>query len=237
MNCNELDKDSTLEFLEAIKKSSEYIKIFKAREFKESLFNRDSIEIKESKEFKSTVTDCNQNNTYIPVNKDLDMLDDENTSTIVYKIYNSLEIDAGGFYLYDISNECELHLWIRVSQLWGSLLPIELNNDLKENMIQKLKKSIEILAEIFKDNEYIVNPSIVGLCRQSRLLKNGLIKILKCVENFIKGSIDELTVRDDYPSSGHLIPLNCGHSGKYNENERDIVMKHLKKAKFIIDNS
>ena len=118
-------------------------------------------------------------------------------------------------------------------------MPIGSNIYGKEKMNNKLNLSIEYLAQVFKDYEFAVNPVVVSLCRQVRFLKNGLGKILRTLDSLNRSNTEQLTIKDesefikDFKSVGFLVPLNCGHNGKYNEEEKNMVLQHLKQAKFI----
>lgn len=214
-NCNELDRESLHELLEAILNVCKYTKQFKS--------NESSVE--------------NNKDTYVLVGKESEIIEDEAVTSVAFKIFKGLEVDAGGITLADIKTEEQLKSWVRIIQTWGSFLPIGSNYVGKDKAIQKVRHSIDLMAQVFKDNEFNINPNVIGLCRQARFLKSGLGKVLKCLENFNRSSTEELTIRDDDGNeiyhAGYLIPLNCGHSGRYSEEEKEMVRFHLRQVKFI----
>lgn len=214
-NCNQLDNSSLSEFLEAILNVCKYAKQFKGLD--------SSLE--------------NYKESYILVGKESEVLEDDSITSVAFKIFKGLEVDAGGIHLSDVKTESELQNWVRVIQTWGSFLPIGSNFVGKDKAIQKIRASAELMGTIFRENEFIVNNSVIGLCRQAKFLKTGLEKVLKCLENFNRTNTEELTIRDDDGNemyhAGYLVPVTCGHSGKYSEEERDMVRYHLKQVKFI----
>lgn len=218
-NCNELDSESINELVEAINSISELAVKLRPNDVKEQ---RDSN------------LEVTYNSIYALVSREIESHDDENVAGIVYTIYNALSIDSGGLSLSSVMNGRQLKTWVRVIQVWGSFLPGE-GAIGREKTIEKLKISILALAEIFKENEFIINPAIVSLCRQARLLKNGLSKIQKCIENYNRVNTDELTIRDSKENCGFLVPINCGHNGSLNSDEKKIVAGHLEKANFIFE--
>jgi hypothetical protein len=213
-NCNELDRESLRELLEGILNVCKYTKQFKS--------NDSSIENRES---------------YVLVGKESEIIEDDAVTAVAFKVFKGLEVDAGGVALSEVKTEEQLSSWVRVIQTWGSFLPIGSNFVGKDKAMQKMRNSIDLMTEVFRDNEFNVNSNIIGLCRQARFLKAGMTKVLKCLENFNRSSTEELTIRDDDGNeiyhAGYLIPLNCGHSGKYSEEEKDMVKFHLKQVKFI----
>lgn len=224
-NCNDLDNDTLCEFSEAIVAVCGYVSKFKPKELASMRDSRES-------NFEST-----HNSMYILVGNQNENQEDESTNSLIFKLYNALEIDAGGSPLIEIKSPIELSLWIRVLQLWGSYLPIGTNALGKDKALQKLKSSIDILTEVFRENEFVVNTNVVSLCRQARLLKNGLTKVLKCFENYNRSVTEELTIRDEDGNEisqyGYLIPVACGHNGKFTEEEKSLLVHHLKQAKLL----
>lgn len=215
-NCNQMDKESLNEFLEVIKNIVKYTK---------SISSGDKLTVDMSK------------SSYVVVSNESKGADEETISSMAHSIYKCLEIDAGGVSLYSVVSVNQLSLWISVLQLWGSFIPIGSNPIGKDKALQRIKASIQSLDQIFREQDYIVNPNIVSLCRHIRFLKSGFIKIQKCLENFSRSSTEEFTIRDEENNEsnqpGFLIPLNCGHNGKFSESEKSILLFHLKQAKII----
>lgn len=214
-NCNSLDNSSISELLEAILNINKYSKHFK--------LNDSSLD--------------NYKESYILVGKESEAIEDETVTSVAFKIFKGLEIDAGGTLLIDVKSVKELEDWVRVIQTWGSFMPIGSNYLGKDKAYQKIQASIEIMGKVFRDNEFIVNNSVIGLCRQAKFLKTGLEKILKCLENFHRSNTEELTIRDEDGNeiyhAGYLVPVNCGHNGKFSDEEREMVKYHLRQVKFI----
>lgn len=193
------------------------------------------LKVKDSKDIRDSNVEATHNSMYLIISKDVEPIEDETVSDISLKIFKALEIDAGGVSLYDINTENELRLWIKTSQIWGSFLPIGSSIIGTDKFIKRLETSINLLKDVFKENEFVVNPAVVSLSRQARFLKNGLSELLKIIETKDKNHSEELSIREDNQNTaGYLIPLNCGHNGRYSEEEKSMVLEHLIQGKFII---
>ena len=222
--CLELDQEGLSEFLEAIINISGLASSFRPNFSKEARESMPGVEM-------------THNSVYMLVSKDIESNEEENATAIVYKLFNAIEIDSGGMPLHCVVDSKQLDIWIRVMQIWGSYSPGEGGMIGKEKTIEKVKNSVKMLADVFKENEFIVNPGIVGLCRQARLLKNGLVKVQKFVECYGRVNADELSIHDEFGNEihnfGQLVPLSCGHNGKYSTEEKECIMLHLKNSRFI----
>jgi hypothetical protein len=216
LNCNELDRESLEEFLKALQQINNCV---------EALRNNEVLKAETLK------------GSFSLVSKENEPVDEEIVVGVAFKIFKCMEIDSAGVTLYDVKNLETLARWVKGLQIWGSLLPIGSNPLGREKGIQKVKATIAVLQEVFRENEFRVNSTIVSLCRQARLLKNAFTKVLKCLENFSRSATEELSIRDDDQfdsgQGGYLIPINCGHSGKYSNEEKSLLTFHLKQSKMI----
>lgn len=214
-NCNQMDKESLNEFLDAIKNIVRFTKSINAGE-------------------KLGVD--NSSSSYIKVSNESEQINDESLSSVAYRIFDCLKIDAGGVSLFSVNSMSQFTIWLSTLQLWGSFMPIGSNPIGKDKALQRVKSCIMELDKIFREQEFVINPNIVSLCRQVRFLKSGFMRIQKCLENFSRSNTEELTIRDEENSmnfQGFLIPLNCGHNGKFSEDEKSVLLFHLKEAKVI----
>ena len=215
VNCNQLDKESLKELLNSIKSIQNCVEALKNHE------------ILNTKTTKSSITNPS---------KSLTDTEEDSISSLTFKIFKCLELDSCGQALYEVNSTSNLALWIQGLQIWGSFLPIGSNPVGKEKAHQRVKAAISILNDLFQENEFNVNATIVYLCRQAKLLKNGLCKILRCLDNFNRPLTEEFSIRDEdneYSSAGALIPINCGHNGKYSNEEKSILTYHLRQARLI----
>ena len=213
-NCNELDKESLNEL---------YHSIVSIRNCVEALRNHETLNIETSK-------------SSIAIQSKSLQPDEDTISSLAFKIFKCLELDSCGQILSEVHSTSSLSLWIRGLQIWGSFMPIGSNPIGKEKAQQRVKAAISVLSDLFREHEFNVNVTIVHLCRQSRLLKNGLNKILRCLDNFNRSATEEFSIRDEdneANSAGGLVPINCGHNGKYSNEEKSILTYHLRQAKVI----
>lgn len=93
-NCFQLEKEIFVNFLDAILSVSDLIRKLNPHNAKSQ---RDSSEI-------------THNSMYISIGKEMDLMDDEEVTSILFKIFKALEIDAGGVCLFDVGNENELKM-------------------------------------------------------------------------------------------------------------------------------
>ena len=109
-----------------------------------------------------------------------------------------------------------------------------------------MKESIDELKQAFTDHEYSTNPIIVEICRETKFLEKSFAKILVYLKNQIPlafkineelspGREELSTFRHhfEYDKAGYLIPLNCGHSGRYSNSELALLETHLTRIGFI----
>ena len=215
IDCEELDKESLKDLL---------ISITSIRNCVEALQNHEILSTKRSK---STLTSTS---------KSLSNPEEDLISSFAFKIFKCLELDSCGQALYEVNSLSSLSLWIRGLQIWGSFLPIGSNPIGKEKAHQRVKATISVLNDLFQENEFNVNVTIVHLCRQAKLLKNALSKILRFLETFNRPATEEYSFRDEDNNvglAGALVPINCGHNGKYSNEEKSILTYHLRQARVI----
>ena len=210
--------------------------------------------IKSELDRNSGLVDITNTTSYHPVGgKNIEVLDEETINALLYRIFGVLDgIDAGGKCLSNVFMDADkmtsLKLWIMVLDIWGSFFPIESIdlNTTRARSLEKLKESIDELKQAFTDHEYSTNPIIVEICRETKFLEKSFAKILVYLKNQIPlafkineelspGREELSTFRHhfEYDKAGYLIPLNCGHSGRYSNSELALLETHLTRIGFI----
>lgn len=197
--------------------------------------------------------DITSTGNYQPLGKELENNEDESVNQLLFKIFNVLDnLDAGGKPLSTVpmnkNKELSLKLWLMVLDIWGSFLPIEPSeiNLTRSRALEKLVESIKELKQSFEDNEYSSNTVIVDICREVKNLEKCLSKIVVYLRNQVasgerisgdfssdREEISTFRHHFEYDKAGYLIPLSCGHSGRFNQPELTLLETHLARIGFV----
>lgn len=178
--------------------------------------------------------------------------DDDAISEVLHRIFNVIDgIDAGGKTLsavgMDSNSDLSLKLWLMVLDVWGSFYPIEPEeiNLTRAKALEKLQEAISELRYCFEEYEYSRNEVVIDICAQAKNLEKCLAKVNVYLKNqvlyrkpsgeFSPGREEMTTLRHhfEYEKAGYLIPLNCGHSGRYSSVELSLLETHLARIGFI----
>ena len=188
---------------------------------------------------------------YQALGKDHDGIDEETINSLLFRVFNVLDgLDAGGKALSGVGVDrnalLSMKLWIMVLDIWGSFLPLEPTdiNLTRVRALERLEHSIDELKLIFTDHEYATNVIVVDVCKDCKVLEKCLSKIMVYLKNQIPGktgdgelsSGDELSTfrhHFEYGKAGYLLPLGCGHSGRYSNLEVAVLETHLTRIGFI----
>ena len=105
---------------------------------------------------------------YLPIGRDVDVYDDDNVASIVYRAFDVIDqIDAGGKKLISVYKGkrpvYELHVWILTLDVFGSCLPLDcdLSVDPRYKSLNTLSSTIDNLSVLTHELEYKTNPVLV----------------------------------------------------------------------------
>ncbi|OMJ78947.1 hypothetical protein SteCoe_21119 [Stentor coeruleus] len=179
--------------------------------------------------------------------------DDEIVNNLLCQVFTVLDnLDAGGkllsSVLVDKNKELSMKLWLMVLDVWGSFLPVEPAeiNMTRARALEKLVNSVRELKEALEEHEYSSEIAIVDICRETKNLEKCLSKIIvylrnqvfvsdKIVGDLSPGREEISTFRHhfEYEKAGYLLPLSCGHSGRYDQSELSLLETHLVRIGFL----
>lgn len=197
--------------------------------------------------------DMTNTSSYQPMAKDSDVpVEDENINSILHRLFAIIDgIDAGGKPLSAVGMETDpllaVKLWLMVIDVWGSFYPLEPSeiNLTRAKALEKLQDSIIELKHLLEEHEYSTNSTVLEICEHARTIEKCLSKVNIYLKNqviyrkpsgeFSPGREEMTTLRHhfEYEKAGYLIPLNCGHSGRYSSSELAVLETHLARIGFI----
>lgn len=209
--------------------------------------------IKNDLERSSGLIDITNTSHYQQIDKEIENADDEVITSLLHKVFGILDgVDSGGKTLTSMYMEKEkllsIKLWIMVLDIWGTFYPIDPGeiNSTRLKSLDKLQETIMDLKQMFSDNEYATNATVIDICKEIKNLEKSFSKILMYLKNQIivtpknLGDLspgrDEFTTcrhHYEYEKAGYLIPLTCGHSGRFNNSELLLLETHLTRIGFI----
>lgn len=196
-------------------------------------------------------TDLTGASQFQSVEKEHDGIE-ETVNALLFRVFNILDsFDAGGKLLSGISIENDgmlsIKLWIMVLDIWGCFLPMDPSdiNSTRIRALERLEYYINELRIIFADHEYSVNSTVIEINKYCKVLEKCLAKIMVYLKNQLptnRLSDGELSGREElgtlrhhyeYDKAGYLLPLSCGHSGRYSISELEVLETHLMRIGFI----
>ena len=163
--------------------------------------------------------------------KSLDEIDEENISQVFLRINGVLErLDAGGKPLIEVVktnfSRFSLAMWIGALDLWGSA-PVSYSRETFESSavsVYLLKQGIHTLQGALSLLQESNTQFVSSLKQSLNVIVNSLLKLLIHIEN---------KTEYEHQTTGHLIPLNCGHCGGFSIQEKYSLRSHLLKSLMI----
>lgn len=218
-----------------------------------SLMNYVLLYIKNDLDRGAELADVTNTSKYQQVGKESELNQDEECiNGLMHRIFTVIDgIDAGGKPLSAVgmenNPELALKLWLMVLDVWGSFYPIEPTeiNLTRAKALEKLQEAISELRYCLEEYEYSNNVVVVSICAHAKTLEKCLAKVNVYLKNqvlyrkpsgeFSPGREEMTTLRHhfEYEKAGYLIPLNCGHSGRYSSVELSLLETHLGRIGFI----
>jgi hypothetical protein len=178
--------------------------------------------------------------------KDAEALDDDALPAFIFKVSNSLyTLDAGGKAFMQLSSSSNLpqamKSWLYVLEVWGSysnITSLDLDQT-RQIAAERLRVCADALKKIAVEFEASTNPLVLALCRDVTGIEGCFSKVVAYLESHrsVRETPSESRPAIDYTAAGHLVPLNCGHSGPFSVPEKMLYEDHLIRIGFISDNS
>jgi hypothetical protein len=223
------------------------------RESLEKLMNFVIIYIKSDLDRGTGLIDMTNTSSYQPMAKESDVpVEDESVNSLLHRVFAIVDgIDSGGKPLSAVGMDSDpflsVKLWLMVLDVWGSFYPLEPSeiNITRAKALEKLQEATNELKCVVEEHEYSNNQLVLEICELVRSLEKCLSKVLIYLKNqvlfrkpsgeFSPGRDEMTTLRHhfEYERAGYLLPLNCGHSGRYSSSELAILETHLARIGFI----
>lgn len=159
-----------------------------------------------------------------------DQAEENDVKGILQSVVNVLEeVQAGGVSLASIPRKSmpkvQIQIWLMVLDLWGGSCYEEVSSMLIK-FVGELKLIVSVLKDT-NDQELWKNIDTVGKVLDS-LASTFLERSLKKHE-----ATEEILINLDLKKTGSLIPVACGHSGFFNQQEQENYTKKLSEAGLI----
>jgi hypothetical protein len=198
------------------------------------------------------VIDMTNESSYQPLGKDQELIEDDVVNNLLHRVFAIVDgLDAGGKALSSLASDSDpllgIKLWLMVLDVWGSFTPIEPTEICitRGKSLEKLNYAVEELKDAVAEHEYNTQAVVREICKESKVLEKTLSKVIVYMKNQVGNSRKEGELSPgreemnsfrhyfEYERAGYLIPLNCGHSGKFSNLELALLETHLARIGFI----